>query len=617
MPFAVSLIAVSGGMLTALAATLGSAIGYLYFWGFTGGLEFLAVGMLVFASVCIFREFDLAATEWFMPVLTAVMAAVVGFLFLLQARFSPLRVCMFFIRTALAAGTAAAFRRAERLHTPGATLYSLACFLVGLSAVELSGGVTLGHIAGTAVSAAAACSPVGPAVAAACGLAMDIRIQPQTSFCAVLSLASLVCRLVNLRQRTLRMLLFLLCCAGAVLASGGQIPEFVPAAAAGCCLSLLIPERLFRSRASTESSGGAQAYLEKAAGTLSELQTMLEQARPAPGCNSEAAEVFDRASERVCRCCVLWNQCWQQKSLDTYHALCAVARPMMERGSVCREDFPKGFSENCRHLDGLVNAVNRELDGQLCRRQLNNRLREGRAVLSGQYAVLSRYLRDTARHLTPRTPPGTAYTPELGVRGTGKKGCAISGDRGACFRTEDGLFYVLLCDGMGTGPEAAAEASAAVRTLTNLLQAGMAPAGALETLNGHYILRDDGGFSTVDLLQVSLITGEAVLYKWGAAPSYLHQDKTTKKVGAAAPPPGLGVGGTHKAEEIRLSLQRGELLVLISDGAGGEETERRISSCGDMAPKELAAAIVAGTEAEGEDDMTAVVIRLRPCSAHG
>jgi len=615
MPFAAALVAASDGMLPALGAMLGGGVGYLYFWGFTGGLEFLAVGMLAFSCVCIFREFPLARSAWFMPAAVAFMAALVGFLFLLQARFSPLRVCLFICRTALAGGAAAVFRRAAQTRAPGALLFSLFCLLSGLSSVTLAGGFTLGHLAAAAFAAAAAGTPAGMTVAAVCGLALDLSVRPVTSLCAVLCFAGLTCRAAARWPRPARILIFLLSVSGAVLAAGGRVPEFILAAAVGCCLSLLLPDGLAFGGASAAAQD-ARDSLAAAADTLGELSSLLAREEPDGGAAAEAARVFDRSSERVCRCCVLFSQCWQQKSLDTYHALCAVARPMMERGCAELEDFPQGFADNCRHLDALVGAVNHELDAQLGRRQLRRRLREGRAALTGQYGVLARYLRGTAARLSaPARRP--AYRAELGIRSAGKAGCAISSDRGACFRTEDGRLFVLLCDGMGTGAEAAAEAAAAIRTLGGLLRAGLDPADALETLNGVYVLRDDGGFSTVDLLAADLVTGEAALYKWGAAPSYLLLDGAVKKLGTAAPPPGLGVGDTHKAEEIRLSLQRGELLVLLSDGAGGEDAGQRIAALEEAAPRELAAAIIAGTEADGSDDRTAVVVRLRPLSSRG
>ena len=165
---------------------------------------------------------------------------------------------------------------------------------------------------------------------------------------------------------------------------------------------------------------------------------------------------------------------------------------------------------------------------------------------------------------------------------------------------------------MGAGRAARAEAGTAVAVLRQLLQAGATPEEAMESLNGLYLLRDDGAFATVDLLQISLFSGEGTLYKWGAAPSYLKTKGEVRQIGTASPPPGIGAGEAHRPEETRLSLARGEMLVLVSDGAGGEMAERFIRQYGGHAPEDLATGVLRCTEAQGgEDDRTAAVLALR------
>ena len=52
------------------------------------------------------------------------------------------------------------------------------------------------------------------------------------------------------------------------------------------------------------------------------------------------------------------------------------------------------------------------------------------------------------------------------------------------------------------------------------------------------------------------------------------------------------------------------MLVLVSDGAGREDTEALIASFRGQSPRELAALLIAGVPAE--DDMTAVCVSLLP-----
>ena len=131
---------------------------------------------------------------------------------------------------------------------------------------------------------------------------------------------------------------------------------------------------------------------------------------------------------------------------------------------------------------------------------------------------------------------------------------------------------MLLCDGMGTGEPAAGLSADCVHLLGDLLRAGVAPLDALRILNGTYLLRGDGCFSTVDLLRIDLTSGGG-----GAA-----------EVGRSAVVPALrgygqknwgqprfrraGGGGRPHAGQYRLSLRGGEMLVLVSDGAGDAES---------------------------------------------
>ena len=56
-------------------------------------------------------------------------------------------------------------------------------------------------------------------------------------------------------------------------------------------------------------------------------------------------------------------------------------------------------------------------------------------------------------------------------------------------------------------------------------------------------------------------------------------------MGTAAPPPGVGIGEAHQAEVIRLSLQKEEMVVLISDGLESEETQSQIADFTGQTPR--------------------------------
>ena len=117
---------------------------------------------------------------------------------------------------------------------------------------------------------------------------------------------------------------------------------------------------------------------------------------------------------------------------------------------------------------------------------------------------------------------------------------------------------------------------------------------------------------TIDLVELRLDTGRAAVYKWGAAPSLvICDDETVEKIGTAGPPPGLSVTEGRETVE-RLSLRRGEVLVLLSDGVDGEAVRRGIALHAQQPPEELAAMILDRGAKEADDDATVVVIHLVP-----
>ena len=114
---------------------------------------------------------------------------------------------------------------------------------------------------------------------------------------------------------------------------------------------------------------------------------------------------------------------------------------------------------------------------------------------------------------------------------------------------------------------------------------------------------------TLDLAELHLDTGRALVYKWGAAPSWLITGRGSEKIGTVVPPPGLSV--TEDPEEaLRLSLRGGEVLAMLSDGVGGEDALRCQVADGNEPLAELAKRVLESRVLPGADDATVALIRL-------
>ena len=164
---------------------------------------------------------------------------------------------------------------------------------------------------------------------------------------------------------------------------------------------------------------------------------------------------------------------------------------------------------------------------------------------------------------------------------------------------------------MGPGIGAAQEGQTAASLLRQMLSAGFPAEHALRSLNSLLALRGRAAAVTIDLAELRLDTGRATVYKWGAAPSLLLSGALADKIGTASPPPGLSVTDGRETVE-RLSLRRGEVLVLLSDGVDGEAVRRGSALHSQRPPEELAAEILECGTRDTDDDATVVVIRLVP-----
>ena len=110
------------------------------------------------------------------------------------------------------------------------------------------------------------------------------------------------------------------------------------------------------------------------------------------------------------------------------------------------------------------------------------------------------------------------------------------------------------------------------RLLQQFLEAGVAPAAALKTLNSAMALRgtETGTFTTIDLCVYDPGAGEAVFYKFGAAPSYLKKGGVVRRITGGSLPAGLQ-GGAAAPDVTRASLDPGGFAVMISDGVADPE----------------------------------------------
>jgi stage II sporulation protein E len=201
----------------------------------------------------------------------------------------------------------------------------------------------------------------------------------------------------------------------------------------------------------------------------------------------------------------------------------------------------------------------------------------------------------------------------VGIASLCKEGQEQNGDMATYFKTAEGILYLLISDGMGSGKEAASDSSDAVKIAEKLLKAGLGPDLAMSILNSAMLLRSDKnmGCASVDLMAINLFSGETLMFKYGAAPSYVRKNGKVFEVNGES----LAAGLSYCTPDLtRLKLAEGSAAVIISDGAAGnaDEIMLKLSELNSDNVKSLAGSILESVARKGKtrDDMTVLTVSI-------
>ncbi len=146
----------------------------------------------------------------------------------------------------------------------------------------------------------------------------------------------------------------------------------------------------------------------------------------------------------------------------------------------------------------------------------------------------------------------------------------FSGDSYTTFQDNDGYFYALICDGMGTGTNAAVASSLAVSLFEKLIKAGFGIIPSIKTVNSALISKSGDECSvTLDLACVDLYTGHCEFYKCGAADSLVKKHNKIVNIGFSTMP--LGILSECDIKNGGGSLSDGDVIVMCSDGVREED----------------------------------------------
>ena len=630
-PFALGWVASSGDGGRGIAALLGAALGSLLFQSFAAGVQQLAAAVLMVTASFALR--DLRIWRGAVPAVCAGgLTLTVGMVYVLQA-LEPLRQLPDCLTAAVFTGVSAwmyvPLPGEEEVHRRALSLRFLAVTLLTVLVPLRLGEFSLGRILLTVLVVLTGWQrglSSGMSAGLWTGFLMDIHLDSGTLFfTAAYGLVGLASGFCGGRGR--------LRPAAAALAVTVALTVRLADAQAAVLLGetvlsipvlLAIPGRVFGGKRLQREGAvpsavqeSVRARLDRAAAAFRDLYESLGRGSGSDS-DENPAVIFDRAAEKTCRDCSLCSLCWKKEYVSTFNALNDATPFLLERGRPLARDFPGYFTARCIHLQDFLTAVGTELSAFLLRRQYRHRLEETRRSQRIQYARMGELLSAAAAGLGETAPAMAGTRPyRIGAVLRPREGESVCGDSVMSFEGDDGQLYLLLSDGSGSGESARRESALTSRLLRQFLEAGIAPEAALKTLNAALALRSEttGAFATIDLLTVLPGSGEAALYKYGAAPTYIKRGGSVRRITGNALPAGLREFSSEP-DVTRLTLRGGSFAVMISDGVADalsdEWLQNVIAGWEGEDPQTLAGVILreSGTRGGGSDDRCVQVLHL-------
>lgn len=212
--------------------------------------------------------------------------------------------------------------------------------------------------------------------------------------------------------------------------------------------------------------------------------------------------------------------------------------------------------------------------------------------------------------------PARSLKTEIAVAAHTKLGESFSGDTVLTFDDEQDNFYALISDGMGSGESAGRSSAITAELIRRLMLSGIDTSLAVRLAGEALPSLCDECFSTVDLMKLDLVSGQASVIKNHAAASYVLRNGSAYCLRCSSMP--IGINSEATSEKVTFNLEHGDTVVMVSDGVADGPTDKVkiqdiIGIEGSLNAETLANRILSkASEIKGQsDDMTALVIKIK------
>ena len=330
-------------------------------------------------------------------------------------------------------------------------------------------------------------------------------------------------------------------------------------------------------------------------------------------------EIFEKVAARVCRDCSLYETCKNQERNrnqmeEIWHT--------MERDGLCDlSNMPIGFGQICLRAERFLNEFSHMYELYKQNTISCGAAKSSRDIMARQYCEISNVIELLSKEIEAgeRECGGEKrmYAPKVTIRTESKTGCGVSGDTVIYFE-RDNKFFVILCDGMGSGDDAMHQSRLTARLFEKFLKAGFDKETSLRMINSALALKaDQESFSTVDILEIDTETGECEFLKVGSAQSFIKRKKEIGVISSKSLP--VGILENIEVQAVKCKAETGDVIVMVTDGvseAGNgvlkSDWIKKLLLLEKRKPWEFADLIIEGAKARAKfsDDMTCCVIKI-------
>ena len=322
-------------------------------------------------------------------------------------------------------------------------------------------------------------------------------------------------------------------------------------------------------------------------------------------------------AERVCRGCKNAELCHISNDGVPIQNIKEMNFLIERDGFLNEKNLPQSFWHSCIRAENFLSEFlhMREIEKQS--EILKGELAFDRELVARQYGEVSNIISTLTKHSVEETSK-INYDVLVSVCQEAKSGQEVNGDTVVHFKNGN-KYYIILCDGMGSGVAAREISGLTARLFAEFFGSGIEKGLAVDMINSALALNADReSFSSADILEIDMCSGEAEFLKIGSAQSFMRRDNEVEEVSSSALP--VGILESISVEPQRYRFSAGDEILMITDGIGEagngvlkNEWIKKIFVSSKGNSEERARLILEGAKARTvfSDDMTAVIIRLK------